>query len=132
MMKKILLLLLITSLTSCVEQADRDCSDFKNGTFEYTYMDGEKELKATFVRKDSIEIDYFPDGRIDTIRVKWINDCEFISRNLTPKRLSDKKAVHFKILSTTEDSYTFEFSNVIKESKSDYVKSRGTVYKIKN
>lgn len=113
---------------SCMDRAERNCSDFKTGTFEYSYLDGDKIVTSSFTRNDSIEIDYFED-RIDTVSVRWINDCEYVMRSINPKTLSEKKAVHFKILSTTENSYTFEYSFVVKTTKSDYKKYRGTVYK---
>ncbi|NQY05214.1 MAG: hypothetical protein HRT68_03155 [Flavobacteriaceae bacterium] len=128
-MKKIFLLLLASALFSaCMEKAERNCSDFKNGSFEYTYMDNGVEKTSTFTRNGDLEIDYY-DDKIDTITIKWINECEYIARSKHPKSLSEKDAFHFKILSTTENSYTFEYGKVVKNKKNDYVKFRGTAYK---
>ena len=62
---------------------------------------------ATFTRNDTLEID-FHDSHVDSIQVSWINDCEYILRNINPKTMAEKKAIHFKILTTKGDSYTFE------------------------
>ena len=119
-----LILILITLFTSCY-QPQRDCQSFKNGTFEFTAsVDGE-ELTTTFIRQDTIEIDYFQ-GKSDTSSVRWINDCEYIVKKINPKNRSEEKSVHMKILTTATDSYTFEYSIVGSPEK-----SKGTAVKIK-
>lgn len=110
---------LILLIVSCY-QPKRDCKAFKNGKFAFTTtIDGE-EKTTTFVRNDTMEIDYF-EGKIDTAAVRWINDCEYIVKKINPKNKAESKSVHMKILSTTEDSYTFEYG-IVGESN----KSRGT------
>ncbi|MGB5237306.1 MAG: DNA topoisomerase IV [Flavobacteriaceae bacterium] len=111
-------------MVSCYE-AQRDCQVFKEGTFEFTaQLDGE-EVTTTFVRQGDIEIDYFQ-GKSDTSAVRWINSCEYIVRKLNPKSKSEEKSIHMKILSTTADSYTFEYGIVGSSNK-----SKGTAIKIK-
>lgn len=106
-------------MVSCY-QPQRDCKTFKNGNFTFTTtIDGE-EKTTTFFRNDTLEIDYF-EGKIDTAAVRWINDCEYIVKKINPKNKAESKSVHMKILSTTEDSYTFEYG-IVGESN----KSRGT------
>lgn len=78
---------------------------------------------TTFVREDNLEIDYF-DGRADTSEVRWINECEYVVRKLNPKSAAEEKSIHMKILSTTKDSYAFEY-NIVGSSN----KSRGTAFK---
>jgi len=103
---------------------ERNCSDFKNGKFSFTAeVDGEK-LTTTFVRKDSIELDYFQ-GKVDTSSIRWINDCEYIVKKLNPKNMAEEKSIHMKILSTDDNSYTFEYK-VVGSTK----KSVGTAIKI--
>ena len=103
---------------------ERNCSDFKNGIFSFTAeVDGEK-LTTTFVRKDSIELDYFQ-GKVDTSSIRWINDCEYLIRNLNPENRSEEKPLHIKILTTDGDSYTFEYGLV-----GDSKKQRGTAVKV--
>ena len=60
----------------------------------------------------------------DTSSVRWINDCEYIIKNIHPKNKAEQQPIHIKILSTTADSYTFEYS-IVGESK----KSKGTAIK---
>ncbi|MBB4118145.1 hypothetical protein GGR32_000417 [Mesonia hippocampi] len=122
-MKKIAFLCLSLAMLSCYAP-DRNCADFKTGTFKFeTYLDGEL-VETTFVRNDTIEIDYYR-NKADTSSVRWINDCEFILKNLNPKNMAEEKALHMKILSTTEDSYTFEYSVV-----GETTKQQGTVKKV--
>lgn len=111
------------SLISCFEP-ERNCADFKTGTFEFeSYLEGEL-VKSRFVRNDSIEIDSFR-GRTDTSSVRWINDCEYLISNLNPKNRAEEKPIHIKILTTEGNSYTFEYG-LVGEAK----KQRGTVIKV--
>jgi len=118
-------LLVFISLAGCYQQ-ERSCTDFQNGTFEFeTYLNGEL-AKTTFVRNDSIEIDYFQ-GKSDTASIRWINDCEYIVKKLHPKNMAEEKAIHMKILTTHKDTYTFEYGLVGAKKN----KQRGTAKKIK-
>ena len=67
------------------------------------------------------------EGKIDSARIRWVNDCECILTKLNPKSNQDKRPVQIKILSTQGNSYTFEYSLVGKSEK----KQRGTIKKIK-
>jgi len=120
------LIILLTSflLTSCYN-AERNCTHFKTGTFEYEALVGTEMMTTTFVRNDSIEIDYFK-GKTDTSSIRWINDCEYIVRKINPKNMAEKKAIHMKILTTNEGEYLFEY-NIVGDTK----KQKGTVKKIK-
>jgi len=124
-MKKLLLLLsLVFIFTGCFEP-ERNCTDFKTGTFEYkTYLNGELAT-STFIRNDSIEIDKFQ-GKSDTSSVRWINDCEYILKNLNPKSMAEEKPIHMKILTTNKDGYTFEYGIVGQDKK-----QRGSVNRVK-
>ena len=97
-------------LVSCYNQ-ERNCADYKTGKFEFTQeIDGINET-SIFERTDSLQIETFR-NEIDTSSVRWINDCEFILNNLHPKNRKEKKGIHIKILSTTNEGYTFEYSYV--------------------
>jgi|SRR5690606_12558982 hypothetical protein len=122
-MRKLILLSSLFLLASCYNQ-ERNCTDFKTGKFKFEYeMDG--VTKTTyFQRFDSIEIENF-EGKIDTSSVRWLNDCEYVLQKLNPKNRQEKKAVHMKILTTTENSYTFEFSIV-----GEATKQKGVVTKV--
>jgi len=103
-------------LIGCYE-SERNCADFKTGTFEFEALSGTEVFKTTIVRNDSIEIDYFQ-GKKDSSSIHWINDCEYVLKKINPKNQAEKKAIHIKILTTDKDSYTFEFSEVGKTKKS--------------
>ncbi len=104
------LILICFVFTSCYN-TDRNCKDFQTGTFEFeTYLNGEL-VKTTFKRDDTLEIDFFK-GKADSSSVRWINDCEYIATKLNPNSMMERKALHFKILSTSDDSYTFEYGIV--------------------
>ncbi|NAS13537.1 DNA topoisomerase IV [Poritiphilus flavus] len=124
MIKKGFLLLLIPMcLTNCYEP-QRNCADFKNGAFSFTTLIDGEEKTTTFIREGDIEVDFFEGGR-DSASVRWINDCEYIIKNLSPKNRAEEQSIHMKILSTSENSYTFEYGIV-----GDSRKSKGTAVKI--
>lgn len=121
-MKKILLLVPLLFL-SCYQQ-ERNCADFKTGKFKFEQeINGKVEI-SVFERNDSLQIETFW-GKTDTSSVRWINDCEFVLQKLHPKSMKEKKAIHMKILTTDEKSYTFEYSFV-----GDSNKQRGVVIKM--
>ncbi len=97
-------------IQSCYHQ-DRNCIDFKTGTFEAeAYLNGQI-VKSKSIRNDTIEIDYF-NGKTDTSSIRWINECEYIGTKLHPKNRQEEKPLHIKILYTDKDSYTFEYGYV--------------------
>lgn len=88
---------------------ERKCNDFKTGQFHFeTEIKGKIE-ETFFIRKDSIEIDFYK-GKADTAIIRWVNDCEYILTKLNPKNNQEKKPIHIKILTTDTNGYTFEFS----------------------
>lgn len=115
-------ILLLTTLTSCYN-TERDCSSFKTGTFEFEALVGTELTKTTFVRNDSLEIDYFR-GKADTSYIRWINSCEYVVTKKNPKNQAEKRAIHMKILATEGDTYMFEY-NIVGEVR----KERGTAIK---
>lgn len=122
-MKNIIPFLSLLFLTSCYQQ-ERKCTAFKTGKFQFEQeIEGVKEM-SVFERNDTVQIETFR-GKTDTSTVRWINDCEFILNKLHPKGMRDKKGIHMKFLTTTDDSYTFEYSYVGESNK-----MKGTVKKI--
>lgn len=110
-----LLLLLSLCLTSCYNP-QRDCKEFKTGRFEFeAYLDGDL-VKTTFIRNDSLEVEIYKNKK-DTASIRWINDCEYVLKSTNPKSRAEKQPIHMKILSTSENSYTFEYSIVGKDEK---------------
>ena len=123
MRNKILVVCAGFLLAGCYER-ERVCTDFKTGKFKFEYeIDGAKKV-TLFERDENIEIETF-EGKTDTSTVRWINDCEYILQKINPKNMQEQKAIHMKILSTTEKTYTFEF-NVV----GDHNKQKGTVTKL--
>ena len=123
-MKRTVFSLLAGCVFAACQMPERRCQDFKDGTFSFTTeLDG-KQVTTTFERKGDREIDYF-EGKQDTASIRWINDCEYIVRKLNPVDAAENKAIHMKILSTTDSSYTFEYGVV-----GEQIKSKGTAIKI--
>lgn len=122
-MRFFLFILCIASFTSCYT-SERNCEDFKTGTFEFEALIGTELTKTTFVRTDSIEIDYYR-GKADTSNIRWINSCEYVVTKKNPKNQAEKRAIHMKILATEGAMYTFEY-NIVGEIR----KERGTAVKV--
>jgi len=125
-MKKITSLLALFLLCSCFESPQRECKDFKTGKFQFDYEVNGVKKTTTFVRTENQEIDFY-EGKSDTSSIKWINDCEYVIQKMNPKNMQEKKAIAMKILSTSDNSYTFEFGIVGSAEK-----QTGTVKKIEN
>ena len=122
-MKKTIYLLPFLLLFSCYN-VERKCSDFKTGKFKFEYeVNGDKKT-TVFERKDSIEIETF-EGKSDTATIRWVNDCEYVIQKKHPKNMAEEKAIQMKILTTTANSYTFEFGMVGSDAK-----QTGTVIKL--
>ena len=124
-MKKIILLPLLLLLISCYE-GERSCKDFKTGKFKFEHdVDGVKKT-TFFERNDSIEIETY-EGKTDSASIRWVSDCEYILQKINPKNKAEAQAIGMKILTTTKNSYTFEFGMVGSDAK-----QKGTVTKIEN
>ncbi|AOW09782.1 hypothetical protein [Flavobacterium gilvum] len=122
-MKKAIFILPILLLMSCYS-ADRNCKDFKTGKFKFDYEINGVKKTTVFERNDSIEIETF-EGKTDTSTIRWVNDCEYVLQKKHPKNKAEEKAIDMKILTTSKNSYTFEFGMVGVSSK-----QKGTVVKI--
>lgn len=121
-MKKILILPLILLLISCYN-VENNCKDFKTGTFKSEItIDGVKK-ETTSTRTDSVVIETY-EGKTDTASIRWISDCEYVLQKINPKNMSEKKAIDIKILSTTKNSYTFEFGVVGNNKKQKGIATR--------
>ena len=103
-------ILLFLLLTSCYNQ-ERKCKDFKTGKFKSEIEVEGKKYVTTFERNDSIQIETF-EGVTDSYDIRWTNDCEYIIKNSKPKNMAEKKAVQVKIMTTSKNSYTFEYNFV--------------------
>lgn len=119
-MKKGLFILFIALTTLSCYQPERNCQEYKTGTFSFDYVVNGEEKVGKFTRDERYSVEYY-DNKIDSATVKWLNDCEFILQDV-----KSKASVHMKILTTTENSYTFEYS-LVGEAK----KAQGTATRTK-
>ncbi|MBS3737765.1 DNA topoisomerase IV [Mesohalobacter halotolerans] len=114
-MRKLSVIIVVICL-SCYTPK-RDCQDFKLGKFKYeALVDGELE-QTLFIRNDSLQIEVYK-NQTDTSEIRWINDCEFILTPLHPESILDQYQMHMKIISTTKNSYTFQY-NVVGETQKE-------------
>ncbi len=117
------LLPLLLLFVSCYD-AERSCKDFKTGTYQSEItIKGVKQV-TTSIRTDSMVIETYK-GKTDTASIRWINDCEYVLQKVHPKNMQEKKAIDIKILTTSKNSYTFEFGVVGNDQM-----QRGTATKI--
>ena len=117
MLKRLKLSLVPLLILGACYQPQRDCKAYKDGKFTFTSIINDEEVSTTFIRKGDLEIDYFQ-GKADSSSVRWINDCEYIVKKMHPRNKLEEKSVHMKILSTTDNSYTFEYNIVGNNNKS--------------
>ena len=109
---------------SCVIP-EKNCSQFKVGEFNFESKTESGIYSSRSVRNDSIEIEFFGSS-IDTSKITWVSECEYILRKLKPKTLSEEKAISVKIINTSEKGYLFEYSFVgDKENR-----ARGSAFKV--
>ena len=109
---------------SCV-LPEKNCSQFKVGEFNFESKTESGIYSSRSVRNDSIEIEFFGSS-IDTSKITWVSECEYILRKLRPKTLYEEKAISVKIINTSEKGYLFEYSFVgDKENR-----ARGNAFKV--
>ena len=109
-MKFIASLFVLSLFVSCYT-IERNCTDFKTGTYKSEItIDGDL-YTSKFSRDSEIQIETFK-GVIDSSSVRWINDCEMVFKTINPKNRAEKKNIHLKILTTSKDSYRFEYGYI--------------------
>ena len=121
-MKKVIILSFL--FISCY-RVERDCIEFRTGSFEFSTSINDSIVKSTFIRTDNYEIEQFK-GIKDSSTIRWVNECEFILTKINPKTNQEKRPIRIKILRTYGNSYDFEYSQVNNPQKIN----RGTVNKI--
>ena len=109
---------------SCVIP-EKNCSQFKVGEFNFESKTESGIYSSRSVRNDSIEIEFFGSS-IDTSKITWVSECEYILRKLRPKTLSEEKAISVKIINTSEKGYLFEYSFVGDKDN----RARGSAFKV--
>ena len=110
---------------SCYK-VEKNCDDFRTGTFEFSSIVNGEIKKSKFVRSETLEIEFY-DNKIDSAAVKWVNNCEFILTKINPTSNQDKRPVKIQILSTNTKEYFFEYSLVNNPEK----RFRGKAIKVK-
>lgn len=123
-MKKLICILMLCFF-SCYN-SERHCKDFKTGDFYSEVTIDGKLYKSTFSRTDTLQVEIY-NGKKDSSEVRWINDCEVVYKTINPKSMAERKDIHLKILTTTDSSYTYEYSYV-----GDTKKQKGIAYKSKD
>ena len=114
-MKKLILFPIFLFLISCYDQ-ECNCELYKTGKFEFIQeIEGVKKT-TIFERTENLQIETY-EGKTDTASIRWVNDCEFVLKKLHPKNMQEKKAISMRILSTTKNSYIFEYSFLGSEKK---------------
>jgi hypothetical protein len=122
-LRNILLLSLLLLFTSCY-QVDRNCVDFKTGAFKSSITIDSVSYTSNFIRTNNLQIETF-ENKTDSTTVRWINDCEVVFKTINPKNMAERKDIHLKILTTTDSSYTFEYSYV-----GETIKQKGIAFKV--
>jgi hypothetical protein len=121
---RFLYLLALFLFFSCY-QTTRNCKDFKIGEFYSEVTINDELFKSRFQRNEKLQVEVY-NNKVDSSQLRWINDCEVVFKTIHPKSMAEQKDIHLKILTTTDSSYTFEYSYV-GETK----KQKGVAYKIK-
>ena len=119
MFRKYFLVSLVLFLLQSCYQPERECGKYRTGTFKFDYEIGDTMKTGRFVRGDSYSVDYYED-RIDSATVRWFNDCD----------IDSKVAIQYKIISTTDSSYTFQYKSAVKDPNKKLIVKTGTAYKI--
>lgn len=127
-MRALLLIIFCTLFFNC-NQPQRNCENYKTGSFEFIYTIDGIEKKGQFIRTDTLNIDFY-EGKIDSASIRWINDCEFIQKKINPKSMKEDVAIHMKIISTTSNTYTFEYSEAAPYGMAKKRIERGTVRRV--
>lgn len=125
-MRFLVLAIVAVITTSCFNSPTPKCTDFKTGTFSFTYTINGEEKTGVIERNEKYQIEHY-ENKVDTSAIRWVNDCEFTATLLHPKTNAEKKPILIKILTTTQNSYTFEY-NEVGDLKN---KHKGEVFKVK-
>lgn len=116
-------LFLLLLLASCYH-VERNCLDYKTGTYKSTIVIDDVSYVSTFTRTEDLQVETF-ENKTDSATVRWINDCEVVFKTINPKSMAERKDIHLKILATTDSTYTFEYSYV-----GETLKQKGVATKI--
>lgn len=122
---KLASIFLLLFLTSCY-QSERNCYDYKTGAFYSEVSINGTLFKSMFFRNENLQVETY-NNKTDSSSLRWINDCEVIFKTINPKNMAEQKDIHLKILTTTDSSYTYEYSYV-----GETRKQKGIAYRVNN
>ncbi|WP_223034507.1 DNA topoisomerase IV [Hanstruepera marina] len=122
-MRVIFVCVILFMFVGCYE-VERNCKDYQTGTFKSEIKINDSTYISLFVRTNNLQIETY-NNKVDSSEVRWINDCEVVFKTINPKNRIERKDIHLKILTTTDSSYTFEYSYV-----GDKTKQKGIAKKI--
>lgn len=122
-MKHYYIVVVLIVFLGCYD-VERNCADYKTGTFRSQIFINDSLFTSDFTRDDYVQVELY-NNKVDSSEVRWINDCEVIFKTINPKNRIEKKDIHLKILTTTDSSYTFEYSYV-----GENIKQKGTAIKL--
>lgn len=105
-------------------QERMNINSLKQGTFK-TVLD-DSELSSTAVRNDSIQIESF-NNKLDTFKIFWKNDFEYVLTKTHPKTLLDSTPFHVKIIEVKQNSYSF-----VASYKGSNFKQKGIAVKLED
>ena len=88
-MKYIASFLVLSLFVSCYT-IERNCTDFKTGTYKSEITIDGVLYTSKFSRDSEIQIETFK-GAIDSSSVRWINDCEMVFKTINPKIVLKKR-----------------------------------------
>lgn len=125
MVKRVIFVFVSLILLASCYGPDRDCQTFKTGEFLFNYKIEDSLKQGRFVRGENFSVDYY-DNKIDSASIRWINDCEFVLQDL-----KSKVGIHYKIIKTTDSSYTFEYKNAVKDPNRKAIVKTGTAFRVK-
>ena len=121
-MRKFIFLVILISLSSCMNSKKIDVESFKIGKFK-TVLDANEDVSFA-VRNDSIQIETH-DSKEYEYSINWVNNFEYVLKKINPKTTLDNTPFHVKITGIKENSYTF-----VANYKGSNFKQKGTVIKI--
>ncbi|MDF4203182.1 hypothetical protein PXD56_09460 [Maribacter sp. SA7] len=123
MMKNIIFTMALCLILGSCYEPERDCEKYKTGSFKFTYEVGDITKEGRFTRTEDYSVDYY-ENKIDSSTVRWFNDCEFVLQDI-----NSKVAIHYKIISTTDSSYTFQYKSAVKDPNKKLIVKTGTAIK---
>ena len=105
-------------------QERMNINSLKQGTFK-TVLD-DSDISSTAIRNDSVQIESF-NNKLDTFKIYWKNDFEYVLTKTHPKSLLDSTPFHVKIIEVKQNSYSF-----VASYKGSNFKQKGTAVKLED